>query len=336
MVGAATAAFLNCPRVNAGFVSRSGSAILTLLAFSPIHLGHNRPATCWRPSLRVHALQAPLRGGGGKLLSMSAGKGATPRWATQIDESLAKNNQPPVDRYVQLATVTEDGEPRVRTVVFRGWADAPLPGDSPALSFITDSRSDKMRQSDAAEVCWYLVEAREQFRCAPPAAQPPRPPQHAAQPRRGGLSGEGRARGRLRGRLVKIGADESDAALQRMRRDMWAAISEGARQSFAWPAPGFPRPPGADDAADFQGPAVSAEDPLEPFTLVLLLPSRVERLTLRGFPQATPTPARAPRTAYCPRAPRAQRDGARADVQTRTVWEQAASGGEWRESGVNP
>jgi len=65
---------------------------------------------------------------------------------------------------VQLATVAEGGEPRVRTVVFRGWASPPLPGAPFALSFITDSRAEKMRESDAAEVCWYLVENREQFR----------------------------------------------------------------------------------------------------------------------------------------------------------------------------
>lgn len=36
---------------------------------------------------------------------------------------------------------------------------------------------------------------------------------------------------------------------------------------------------------------VSATEPSEPFTLVYLLPSRVERLTLRGFPQVPIAPA---------------------------------------------
>jgi len=200
--------------------------------------------------------------------------GSPPAWARQIDESLTKNNQAPSDRYVQLATVAEGGEPRVRTVVFRGWASPPLAGAPHALSFITDSRSEKMRESDAAEVCWYLAENREQFR--------------------------------VRGVLSKVGHAEDDPVLRKLRADMWQSLSGGARQSFAWPSPGFPRPPDADNQADFQAPEVSATEPSEPFTLVYLLPSRVERLTLRGFPQ------------------------------TRTVWERSDPEGEWTQQALNP
>ena len=57
-------------------------------------------------------------------------------------------------RWLQLATVAADGTPRVRTLVFRGWA-------GPAeLDLLTDGRSAK----PAVELCSLLPRARCQFR----------------------------------------------------------------------------------------------------------------------------------------------------------------------------
>jgi len=62
--------------------------------------------------------------------------------------------------YVQLATVTESGEPRVRTVVMRGML-------LESFKFITDSRSDKVLQltcQPIAEMCWWFSASSEQYR----------------------------------------------------------------------------------------------------------------------------------------------------------------------------
>ena len=63
---------------------------------------------------------------------------------------------------MQLATVSADGKPRVRTVVFRGF------NALNNLEFITDARSEKVGQimstSPAAELCWWFPVTREQFR----------------------------------------------------------------------------------------------------------------------------------------------------------------------------
>ena len=69
-------------------------------------------------------------------------------------------------RWLQLATVAPDGTPRVRTLVFRGWADGAC------LDLLTDGRSAKAAELDAeaaVELCWLLplpaaIEARERQR----------------------------------------------------------------------------------------------------------------------------------------------------------------------------
>jgi hypothetical protein len=66
-----------------------------------------------------------------------------------------------IARWLQLATVALDGSPRVRTLVFRGWADAAV------LDLLTDGRSAKtieLQQQPVVELCWLLPQARSQFR----------------------------------------------------------------------------------------------------------------------------------------------------------------------------
>lgn len=61
---------------------------------------------------------------------------------------------------MQLATVTVDGDPAVRNVVFRGWYDNPdelLKRD--ALLIATDSRNQKISElhhHPYSEICWYF------------------------------------------------------------------------------------------------------------------------------------------------------------------------------------
>lgn len=94
-----------------------------------------------------------------------------PRWYNLIQTCLRKEPGP-VSRFVQLATLSLDGHPAVRTVVFRGWHSTPSPSPSPsspsspppsstdlALMTTTDTRSQKMSELNAhpfAEICWYF------------------------------------------------------------------------------------------------------------------------------------------------------------------------------------
>jgi len=112
-----------------------------------------------------------------------------------------EGSRSPQGRWLQLATVAADGSPRVRTLVFRGWA-------GPAqLDLLTDARSAKAGElaiQPEVELCWLLPRAGTQFR--------------------------------LRGRVVVL-----DAALeQRERLRHWRALSPAARALWDWPPPGAP------------------------------------------------------------------------------------------------
>jgi hypothetical protein len=69
---------------------------------------------------------------------------ANPRWLQDLSGSLRKNKEAH-DKFVQMATVTSDGKPAARTVVFRGFLASVGDKGSPSeyretLSFITDAR----------------------------------------------------------------------------------------------------------------------------------------------------------------------------------------------------
>ena len=73
-----------------------------------------------------------------------------PSWHPLLRSARELEGRSPQARWLQLATVATDGTPRVRTLVFRGWA-APT-----ALDLLTDGRSAKpaelFRQA-AVELC---------------------------------------------------------------------------------------------------------------------------------------------------------------------------------------
>lgn len=80
-----------------------------------------------------------------------------PRWHALIQRCLDQETGP-VSRFLQLATLTVDGHPAVRTVVFRDW-HMPHAGRDVALTAVTDTRSEKVSQLAAhpyAEICWYF------------------------------------------------------------------------------------------------------------------------------------------------------------------------------------
>ncbi|MCF4970375.1 Npun_F5749 family FMN-dependent PPOX-type flavoprotein [Nostoc sp. CMAA1605] len=167
-------------------------------------------------------------------------------WRSAIAHALHRNRSLVYARYLQLATVKANGHPANRTVVFRGFL-----ADTNQLRFITDSRSEKIdqiQQQPWAEVCWYFPNTREQFR--------------------------------ITGELTVVSSDESHP-LQAARIAMWQELSDAARLQFAWPHPGKPK---AEPAA-FEPPPPEPHQPLANFCLLLLEPTQVDHLELRGEPQ---------------------------------------------------
>ncbi|MEB3352383.1 MAG: pyridoxamine 5'-phosphate oxidase family protein [Cyanobacteriota bacterium] len=129
-----------------------------------------------------------------------------PPWRPLLRGAREREGRSPAARWLQLATVAADGTPRVRTLVFRGWAGPA------ALDLLTDGRSAKAEELDrepAVELCWLLPRARCQFR--------------------------------LRGRHLVV-----PAALEAVERERhWHQLSPSGRALWGWPAPGKPLESGA-------------------------------------------------------------------------------------------
>ena len=84
-----------------------------------------------------------------------------PIWRQELKSARKKEGKSPLNRWIQLSTVTGNNEPRIRTVVFRGWRK-----ESSMLIF-TDSRSDKiehLKKNSNAEVLWLFLRCKSQFR----------------------------------------------------------------------------------------------------------------------------------------------------------------------------
>ncbi|AFZ03950.1 Npun_F5749 family FMN-dependent PPOX-type flavoprotein [Calothrix sp. PCC 6303] len=168
-------------------------------------------------------------------------------WRSRLARALQYSRTKPESRYFQLATITTDGLPANRTVVFRGFLD-----DTNQLKIITDIRSQKceeIRQQAAAEACWYFTGTREQFR--------------------------------IRGELLMVDVNYPDLKLQHVRQQTWQNLSDAARIQFFWANPGEKRA----DAAAFSPPPTDEINPGVNFCLLLLDPVKVDYLQLRGEPQ---------------------------------------------------
>ncbi|MEL6326944.1 MAG: Npun_F5749 family FMN-dependent PPOX-type flavoprotein [Cyanobacteria bacterium J06626_23] len=172
-----------------------------------------------------------------------------PLWRPPLSRALHRNRSQPQARYFQLATLGENDQPANRTVVFRGFVAPPVAAvTGHSLKFVTDGRSQKihqMAQNPWAEACWYFAKTREQFR--------------------------------LSGLLHHIPSGGNPA----LRRASWQALSPSAQAQFGRPEPGKPQAPDTS----FQATAVDADEPPETFVVVLLTPSQVDHLELRGDPQ---------------------------------------------------
>jgi pyridoxamine 5'-phosphate oxidase len=168
-------------------------------------------------------------------------------WRSPLMDALERNSHLAYTRYLQLATVQDNGHPANRTVVFRGFLE-----NTNQLQFITDIRSEKAAQIEHqpwGEACWYFPETREQFR--------------------------------LTGQLTLVKAEQENQILQQARQGMWQTLSDAARVQFAWPQPGEPRM----DADAFAPLPPNPTQPPDNFCLLLLEPLQIDHLELRGNPQ---------------------------------------------------
>ena len=169
-------------------------------------------------------------------------------WRSHIARALHRNRAKPDSKYVQLATISPEGLPTNRTVVFRGFLKP-----TNRLQFITDTRSEKfqhIQQQPYSEICWYFTKTRQQFRLA--------------------------------GNLVFVTSQNKDTDLLKARQIMWQNISNSARLQFAWANPGKVR---QSTPKAFNPEPPSETQPLENFCLLLLEPEKVDYLELRGDPQ---------------------------------------------------
>jgi len=84
-----------------------------------------------------------------------------PIWRQELKSAKKKEGKSSSSRWFQLCTVDANNEPRVRTVVFRGWKT-----ESSILIF-TDKRSEKiahLKSNSNAEVLWLFYKSKSQFR----------------------------------------------------------------------------------------------------------------------------------------------------------------------------
>jgi pyridoxamine 5'-phosphate oxidase len=173
-----------------------------------------------------------------------------PPWRSSVARALHRNRSLPYARYVQLATIDRTNRPRNRTVVFRGWREP-----ESQLQFAIDLRSAKAQDlrtdlDNWAEVCWYFPKTREQFR--------------------------------INGELLLVTAESPLERDCKARQAAWQQLSDAGRISFAWAMPGADR---STDPAAFDPPAPDVKQPLTNFGLLLLAPTAVDHLELRGEPQ---------------------------------------------------
>ena len=84
-----------------------------------------------------------------------------PSWRQDLKSSRKKEGKLHSNKWMQLATVSEKNEPRLRTVVFRGWHK------NSSMIIFTDRRSEKIRHlksNPKAEILWFFLKTKSQYR----------------------------------------------------------------------------------------------------------------------------------------------------------------------------
>ena len=84
-----------------------------------------------------------------------------PSWRQNLNSSRKKEGKSPSNRWIYLATVSVRNEPRLRTVVFRGW------NKDNSMIIFTDRRSEKiehLKSNPNGEILWFFLKTKSQYR----------------------------------------------------------------------------------------------------------------------------------------------------------------------------
>lgn len=158
-------------------------------------------------------------------------------WLKPLTRTITLNASIAFSKYFQLATVSAQGMPSVRTVVYRG-----MSADN--IIMVTDNRSEKMQHLRAqphAEIAWYFPLTREQFRifgrvvtidCSSEKADAE---SAESSPDLVAVSSSSSTSS-----WRAVFASRAEAAAYRQRA--WAAQTDTARLSYDQAHPGHPRP----------------------------------------------------------------------------------------------
>lgn len=168
-------------------------------------------------------------------------------WRTYLQKALHKNRANIFSRYFALATVTKDGFPSNRIVVFRGFLE-----DTNNLEIITDIRSQKYQHlidNPWGEICWYFAKTREQFR--------------------------------IHGQIKLITEIESETKLLEERIKVWQKLSTAGKEQFYWDNPGELFTSNNNNYSL----KIDDNNPNNNFCLLLFIPQKVDHLELKGNPQ---------------------------------------------------
>ena len=162
-------------------------------------------------------------------------------WLKPLTRTITLNASIAFSKYFQLATVSAQGMPSVRTVVYRG-----MSADN--IIMVTDQRSEKMQHLRAqphAEIAWYFPLTREQFRifgrvvtidCSTEEADA----EASESADSGAASSSAASSTSSTSSWRAVFASRADAAAYRQRA--WAAQTDTARLSYDQAHPGHPRP----------------------------------------------------------------------------------------------
>ncbi|XP_020585658.1 pyridoxine/pyridoxamine 5'-phosphate oxidase 2 isoform X1 [Phalaenopsis equestris] len=168
---------------------------------------------------------------------------AAQHWRALLAAALDSNAHLKHSTYFQLATVSVNGRPANRTVVFRGFQEG-----SDNILINTDSRTRKIEEINQfhyGEICWYFTESWEQFR--------------------------------INGRIDVIDSSTRDLAKQQQRKESWFASSLKSRLQYLRPVPRLPVL--EESSEDYQlDPSIG---PLDSFCLLVFNPEQVDYVNLK-------------------------------------------------------
>ena len=203
-----------------------------------------------------------------------------PSWRQRLVRSLHINRSQAQSKYFQVASISVDGLPKNRTMVFRGF----IP-DSLNLISVTDIRSEKVSDwlsttPKKFEICWYFAGSREQYRIAG----------HVSLVSNDILKDENGANSKR----------QSVFFSEKFLHQQWANLSRGGQEQFLRPSPKTPFDSEAEEA-DIQtketnnesqvnsrvnsSAADSAFDISDHFCAVIFTPLSVDYLNVKGSPQ---------------------------------------------------